>query len=147
MSYTTIRECAACGARNRVPARYLARVGKCGVCGGVLGALAAPLDVGEAEFYEIIGAVDVPVLVDFWAEWCGPCRMAGPEVKKVAAEMAGRAVVLKVDTEAEPGLGARQGVRSIPNFQVFVKGRVVFERAGVAPAGEMRRWIELAGGS
>ncbi len=140
-----IRVCSACGTANRVPARHLAHAGRCGACRGTLPASAEPLDVDEKTFEEIISTAGVPVLVDFWAEWCGPCRMAAPEVKKLAAEMAGRALVLKVDTDAERALGARYGVQSIPNFKVFAGGKVVFDRSGVAPASEMRRWIEQAG--
>jgi thioredoxin 2 len=109
-----------------------------------LAPLGQPIDVNEAAFDEIVGAAQVPVLVDFWAEWCGPCKMAAPEVKELAREMAGRAIVLKVDTDANPSLGARYRVQSIPNFMVFRAGQVVSQRAGVAPRSEMRRWIVAA---
>lgn len=144
MGYSMIRTCGKCGRDNRVPAKYLAKVGRCGVWGEELAALGEPLDVGEAEFDEIVGTVTVPVLVDFWAEWCGPCRMAAPEVKTLAKEMAGNLVVLKVDTDWESRLAGRYGVQSIPNFKVFHQGRVVFDRSGVAPAREMKRWVESA---
>jgi thioredoxin 2 len=101
--------------------------------------------VDEEQFDKVIREAPAPVLVDFWAEWCGPCRMAAPEVHALAREMAGRALVLKVDTEAHPGLAARYGVQSIPNFVLFRKGRVVFQRSGVASRSEMRRWLEQEG--
>lgn len=86
----------------------------------------------------------MPVLTDFWAEWCGPCRMATPEVRELAREMAGKALVLKVNTEENPQTAARFNVQSIPNFVVLRNGRVVSQRAGLAPRAEIRRWLEAA---
>ncbi len=95
----------------------------------------------QAAFDEIIGTARVPVLVDFWAEWCGPCRMAAPEVHQLASEVAGQALVLKVDTQAEPRLAARFQVQSIPYFVVFRNGRPALQRAGFTGRAEMRRWL------
>lgn len=138
------RPCPRCGAKNRVPARHLADVGRCGACKGELKALDEPLDVGAEEFASVQKEAAVPVLVDFWAGWCGPCRMAAPHVAELAREMAGRAVVLKVDTEAQPELAERFDISSIPTFLVLRRGKPVLRKSGVAPARDMRRWLENA---
>lgn len=139
-----IRNCPTCGKANRIPARHLSHTGRCGSCKSPLPPLSEPLDVDDTDFAQVVAEAKVPILTDFWAEWCGPCRMAAPEVKELAREMAGKALVLKVDTEKHPQVAARFGVQSIPNFVVLRDGRVVFQRAGLAPRAEMRRWLETA---
>ena len=140
-----IRTCDSCGQRNRVGSEHLAETGRCGACKRALPPVSAPLPVTAAEFDDIVGKSRVPVLVDFWAAWCGPCRAAAPEVQRTAEVMAGKAVVLKVDTEREQALAARFRIQGIPNFMVFAKGEPVRQQAGLVGADVMQGWLREAG--
>ena len=136
--------CHSCGKKNRVAAANLTKQVRCGACKTAITPIREPVDADPETFDEVVRDAPVPVLVDFWAAWCGPCRMAAPEVHKTAESMAGRAVVLKVDTEQHPQLAARYNVSGIPNFIVLKQGRLVNQRAGVAPHAEMTRWLQNA---
>ena len=139
-----IRTCNNCGQKNRIPANHLADTGRCGACKTPLPPVNEPLEVDSALFDEIAQNARVPVLVDFWAAWCAPCLRAAPEVAHAAAEMAGKAIVVKVDTERYPELAARFNIHGIPNFVVLYGGRPMMQQAGLVDHTQLENWLKSA---
>jgi len=140
-----ITSCPSCGTKNRVPAKHLADQGRCGSCKAVLPPRAAPVEVDGLEaFRGIVSQAEVPVLMDFWAPWCGPCKMIAPELEALAREVAGEALVVKVNTEELLEIARQFQIQSIPTLMVFRQGRLVARRAGAAPRTELRRWLAMA---
>jgi thioredoxin 2 len=138
-----IISCNACGKRNRVAFDRLGETVRCGHCKQPLDAPAEPLDVMHtADFDRLVAKSSLPIVVDYWAPWCGPCRVVAPELQKVAAHQRGRVLVVKVDTDRLPDLGERFGIRSIPTLAVFAGGREVTRAAGARPAAEIEKLIE-----
>ena len=132
--------CPACGKTNRVPAQAAGRP-RCGNCKADLPWIVA---AGDADFAAVAEQSPVPVLVDFWAAWCGPCRMVSPVLDKLARERPGRIKLVKVDVDKSPGLSRRFDVQAIPTLMVMVDGKVAARQAGAAPAEVLRLWLDGA---
>jgi thioredoxin 2 len=135
--------CPQCNATNRVPTDKLQAELSCGQCKAYL-LSAHPDNLGAAAFNAQIAKSDLPVVVDFWAPWCGPCRMMAPAYEKVSQDMQGRARFAKINTEVEQGLAAKFNIRSIPTLAVFAGGREIARQAGAMAAPDLARWVSTA---
>ena len=136
--------CPHCLAVNRVPDERLAESPKCGKCGALL-LPAKPLDLTAANFDRFIARAGLPVLVDFWADWCGPCKMMAPVFQQVAAEMATRVRFAKVDTEAEPQVSMRHHIKGIPSLILFRNGAEIARTSGAMDGYALKRWLAAQG--
>jgi thioredoxin 2 len=128
----TVR-CPACGALNRIPEARMAERGRCGKCKADLPAAGAPMAVTDATFERDVLGATTPVLLDCWADWCGPCHMLAPTIDALARDYAGRVRVAKLDVDANPQVAGRFDVRSIPTLLLFRDGRLVERLVGVQP--------------
>ena len=128
--------CAHCAATNRVPAARLGDDPTCGRCGqGLL--TGEPVELTDANFEAVVSKTDLPVVVDFWAPWCGPCRMMAPAFEQAAGQLKGRALLVKVNSDDNPHTASRFGIRSIPTLVKLDHGRELSRRSGALPAGQI----------
>ena len=137
-----IVSCGQCGKKNRLTFERLGDAVQCGECKAPIQALAEPIELHQsADFDRLIATSSLPVVVDYWAPWCGPCRMVAPELQKVAARLAGQAIVVKVNTDELSDVGQRYGIRSIPTLAVFEGGKELARESGARPAAEIEAFI------
>jgi thioredoxin 2 len=132
--------CPACDSVNRLPRSKPARAAKCGRCGAELFS-GTPIELGGERFKRHIARNDIPVVVDFWAPWCGPCRAMAPVFEQLAQELEPAARFVKVNVDAEPGLAGEFGIQGIPALFVFRNGQVASKKAGMMDPASLRRWI------
>ncbi|RKS68096.1 thioredoxin [Actinomadura pelletieri DSM 43383] len=135
-----IVRCEHCGTKNRVPGAA-AGGPVCGKCHRPLPWIA---DAGDEDFTEVAERSSVPVLVDLWATWCAPCRTVSPALERIAHKMAGRLKLVKIDIDRAPKIRERFAVRAVPTLLLMRDGKVIDRRAGAAPAGPLRTWVEEA---
>jgi thioredoxin 2 len=134
--------CASCGKRNRLAFERLGDAVRCGECKASLTAPGVPIEVHKTEdFDRLVASSSLPVVVDYWAPWCGPCRMVAPELQKVAAHQAGQVVVVKVNTDELSDLGQRFNIRSIPTLAIFAGGKEIARTTGARPAPEIESFV------
>ena len=134
MSIDTLHlACPACGATNRLPAARVDEGPTCGRCGKAL-LQGQPLELTDGNFAAVVASTRLPVLVDFWAPWCGPCRAMAPAFEQAARQLAGRALLVKVNSDDNPGLSQRYGIRSIPTLVRLDGGRESQRQSGAVPA-------------
>ncbi len=140
MSESQVIPCTSCGRKNRVPAAA-AGTPRCAQCHEPLPWIA---EAGDTDYGEVVDGSTVPVLVDLWAPWCGPCRMVSPALEQLAREHAGRLKLVKVNVDEAPGVSQRFAVQGIPTLVVVDGGRVLARQTGAAPEAALRSWLEDA---
>jgi thioredoxin 2 len=145
MSEGIIQTCPSCGKKNRVLVSRMGGQARCGSCRAALPAPAEPLAVDRGdELTGLLREAGMPVLVDFWAPWCGPCRTVAPEIAKVAERNAGRLLVVKVNTDVDPAVGAAHRISSIPTMAIFSGGRELARSSGARPAAAIESFVRQA---
>ena len=139
MSTTKHVVCSSCLTTSRIPEHKLADGGVCGKCGKPLFSK-KPVELTSANFNKIIANNELPVMVDFWAPWCGPCKMMAPVFEQAAQQLEPNMLLAKLNTQNEQSIAARYGIRSIPTIAIFKGGRVVAQQAGAMDMGSLTRW-------
>ena len=140
-----IIRCAKCEQKNRIPAERADQSARCGNCGATIKATGQPVAIGAKAFADLVANSPLPVFVDFWAPWCGPCRMVAPEVEELARRLEGEVIVAKLDTQKHPAVAQQEGVRGIPMFALYRDGERVATKAGYMKADELARTFDLDG--
>ena len=140
MAESKIIECPNCGRKNRVPAA-VSGLPRCGNCHQPLPWIA---DAGDNTFAEVAEAASLPVVVDLWAPWCGPCRMVSPALEQLATERAGQLKLVKVDVDKAPAISQRFTVQAVPTLLLLDHGQILARQAGAAPVAALRNWLDQA---
>jgi thioredoxin 2 len=143
MNHDAIVRCRSCGAKNRVKLDLLASFPSCGRCKSRLSVPDRALNVSEGEFLEEVLRETIPTAVDFWAPWCGPCKMVSPVLDDIAVKHPGKIKVVKVNSDENPGLSQRFGIQGIPTIILFRDGREVDRLVGAAPRDNIFRFLRI----
>lgn len=137
-----ILTCPACGTGNRIAYARTAQQGRCGTCKADLPHIAAPVEVtSPADFAALVSLCPLPVVIDFWAPWCGPCQMMAPEFAKAAAQSAGKAILVKVNTDEQQQIAGQFRIQGIPAFALIKDGKLVSQTSGFQPADRLLAWM------